>query len=75
MLQIRLSTTAGRQTIVAEATDTPRQVLDANDIAYEGAIVSVDGFPLALADMNAPFNTLGVGESVSLTVVIKTGNA
>jgi len=75
MLQIKISTTSGRTTVIGNYEDTPRSILDDNDIMYEGAIVSVDGFPLSLVDLNTPFASLGVSETVSLTVVIKTGNA
>jgi hypothetical protein len=75
MLQLRLSTTHERKNIIVERTQTPKQVLDSEDVILDGATVNLDGIPLSYQEMNTSFDELGAGDTATLSVVVKTGNA
>lgn len=75
MIQIKLSTTQERRNLVVDANATPLSVLQAEDVVLDGAVVSLNGIPLAYQDMNATFADLDVTDTATLSVVVKTGNA
>ena len=75
MIQVRLSTTQERKNLVIDPTATPFSVLEAEDVVLDGATTSLNGVPLFYQDMNISFADLGVTESCTLSVVVKTGNA
>jgi len=75
MINLRLNTPDGRQTLVVPETKTAKEILDENQIVTEGADISIDGIPVSIRDMNTSFTDLGCGDSVVLSVVVKTGNA
>ena len=75
MIQIKLNTPDGSQSLIIDEPTTPRQVLDSNNIVTDGADISIDGVPASVKDMNTAFATLGCSDGTTLSVVVKTGNA
>jgi hypothetical protein len=75
MLQLRLSTAHERRNINVDVNTTPRQVLEDEDVILDGATVNLDGVPLSYQEMGLSFDELGTGETATLSVVVKTGNA
>ena len=75
MINLRLNTPDGRTSIVVDGAKTPKQILEENQIVTTGADISIDGIPVSVRDINTSFVDLGCGDTVVLSVVVKTGNA
>ena len=75
MIQLRIGTAAGRINDVVVRTQTPMEVLNSHDVILDGATVSLDGIPLSYQDLNTSFDILGAGDTATLSVTVKTGNA
>lgn len=75
MINLRLNTPDGRTSLVVDGNKTPKQILEENQIVTEGADISIDGIPVSVRDINTSFVALGCGDTVVLSVVVKTGNA
>ena len=50
-------------------------ILLANDVILEGASINLDGIPLTREELHSPIEELVYGDSATLSVVVKTGNA
>lgn len=74
-IQVRINTNTERKTVIVADDQTPKQVLKDNGIAFDTAVIHLDGTALTVTDMNSPFEKLGVTESAILAVVTKTVNA
>lgn len=75
MINLRISTPDGRTTIISERSKTPRDIIQEQDLITDGATISLDGVPLQVAELGRTFEELRCGESATLSVVVKTGNA
>lgn len=75
MVKVRLQTSSGRQQLIVSDTATPMEVLVDNQVVLEGASINLDGIVLTREELNSPIATLITGESCTLSVVVKTGNA
>ena len=75
LLQIKLSTTHERKNLIVDENATPLSVLQQEDVVTDGATINLDGIPLSYQDLTTAFGILGVKESATLSVVVKTGNA
>lgn len=75
MFNIKVSTAAGRRTIIAEPGTTVRDFIANNDIETTGANISLDGIPMTFEDFNSSFEDLGVTDSAVLSIIIKTHHA
>lgn len=75
MIKVTIGTTTSRKQVVVEPTKTPKDVLNENDIAFDVAVIHMDGVPLSVSELNKSFEALGVTESATLVAVIKQANA
>jgi hypothetical protein len=75
MVSIKIGTALERKDVVYPSTATPLDILEAEDIIYTGATITLNGFNLAMTDMNQPISALGVADKATLIVTIKTTNA
>ena len=75
MVKVRLQTSSGRQQLIVSDTATPMEVLVDNQVVLDGASINLDGIVLTREELNSPIATLITGESCTLSVVVKTGNA
>lgn len=75
MLRLRLATADSRKQLVVSEDDTPMEILTDNDVIIEGASINLDGIPLTRDEFHTPFRSLVQGETATLSVVVKTGNA
>lgn len=75
MINLRLNTPDGRTSLVVDGNKTPKEILEENQIVTTGADISIDGIPVSVRDINTSFTALGCGDTVVLSVVVKTGNA
>lgn len=75
MIQLRLATADKRQQLIVGEDDTPTSILNDNDIILEGASINLDGIPLTREELHTPITDLVYGETATLSVVVKTGNA
>ncbi len=75
MIKLRISTPDGRSNVIVEPTKTIRDVIEENNIYTEGATINLDGIPVSREEFNEPFDSLVSGESATLSIVVKTGNA
>lgn len=75
MISIKIVTNTSRKTIITDASNTVRDVLEANDVNYENTPIYIDGAPLMIGDHDKTFTELGITEKCMLTAVIKSENA
>lgn len=75
MVQVRFITNLGPSSDIVEATSTPRQALEKNDIDFSRGAVSIDGCPVRIGDLDKTFAELGITEKCNISVVIKADNA
>ena len=75
MINLRLATADSRRTLIVDEDDTPIGILESNEVILDGASVNLDGIPLTREEMHAPFGDLVYGDTATLSVVVKTGNA
>lgn len=75
MVQVRFITNLGPSSDIVEATSTPRQALEKNDIDISRGAVSIDGCPVRIGDLDKTFSDLGITEKCNISVVLKADNA
>lgn len=75
MIRLRLGTSQERKSLIVEPASTPMTVLNDEEVILDGATVSLNGIPLTYKDLNTTFTELGVEDSATLSVVVKTENA
>lgn len=75
MIQLRLATANNRKQVIVSEDETPMGILLANDVILEGASINLDGIPLTREELHSPIEELVYGDSATLSVVVKTGNA
>lgn len=76
MISVTVGKNIDRKTVlVDEATETPRQVLENNNVDYATGVTTLDGSPMQPGDMDKTFQQLGITNKCYLFSVVKTNNA
>lgn len=75
MIRLRISTPDNRTTVIVEPEKTVNDIIEENDIHIDGASLNVNGIPLTRDEFQEPISTLASGETATLSVVVKSGNA
>lgn len=75
MIKLRLATANERKQLIVDPEETPMDILNDNEVIIEGASINLDGIPLSRDEVYQPLLNLVRGESATLSVVVKTGNA
>jgi hypothetical protein len=75
MIKLRLSTADSRKNIIVSEDMTPAQVLADNNVVLEGASINLDGMQVTREEFTSPLSSLVSGDSATLSVVVKSGNA
>ena len=77
MIQIKVRTDAGRQTIIAESTATIRNTLEENNIEYSGNgyVCNLDGKILKAGEFDKTFEEFGIESECNLFVIVKADGA
>ena len=76
MIQVTIGKNAGApRTVTATPDETPRQILEANNVEYARATVTIDGSTLKAGEMDKTFGELGITEKCYLFDVTKVENA
>lgn len=76
MISITIGKNAGApRTVTATPSETPRQVLEANNVEYATATVTIDGSTLRAGELDKTFEQLGITEKCYLYAVTKVENA
>lgn len=74
-IRVTLGTTTTRKTVIANANETVKSVLEANNVNYGTATMHLDGCPMNVSDLSSTFEELGVKDTAYLLAVVKTNNA
>lgn len=69
MIQIKVGTNTKKETVNAEVTSTPLQLLQAHDVNIAGASVSLNGTPLTTAQYDKTFAELGVADETAAMLI------
>lgn len=76
MIQVTIGKNTGApRTVMATPDQTPRKILEENNVEYSRATVTIDGSPLKAGEMDKTFGDLGITEKCYLFAVTKVENA
>lgn len=75
MINLKLITNAGRETIIVPKNSTVRSCLEENNIDYHVASPSIDGYTLRGAELDKTFAEMGAVDGTILSCIVKTDNA
>lgn len=77
MFELKLSFGTTRTTVTADVHDTIAKALRDNEVSTQGALIFLNGTPVAYEDLDQTFDSFGVrmGESAMLSVTVKASSA
>lgn len=75
MKKIKVITMNGIETLLAEDTQTVRELLESEDITFQGRVLTLNGYTLSAADLNLTVGELIDGDKGTIGIAAKTENA
>ena len=75
MIKVTIGNNLKRESVIVDATTTPRAVLEDHGIDYTRGVMHLDGATLQPGDIDKTFADLGITEKCYLLNVVKADNA
>lgn len=75
MKKIKVITMNGIETLLAEDTQTVRELLEAEDITFQGRVLTLNGYTMSAGDLNLTVGELIDGDKGTIGIAAKTENA
>ena len=75
MIKIKLGTNTNRQDVFVDENMTIKEALEANNVAYRGCTINLDGIPISATELNSTFADMNVSDDSYLIAVVKSDNA